>query len=207
MSWDIHVPRLAALGYPINFSSKSGPVTRLAPNFNGISQYASIPPITVASGENYTISFYFSCQNQATFDVLGVSGSFLDFIVISPNEIQVRNTGSRLYFDGSFQDGNPHKAVISRQSGITTVTIDDQVLNERDSTVNDFGFTFDVVGSQALSSYALGFIWSLSFNDGSIYNFPMDDGWQNNPAMRNTGSGADGTFVNMTEAAWQEITL
>ena len=53
--------------------------------------------------------------------------------------------------------------------------------------------------------YANVIIYDITANGGAVYNFPCDDGWSNNPTMRNIGSGADGSFVNMTEAAWVEI--
>lgn len=47
-------------------------------------------------------------------------------------------------------------------------------------------------------------VYNLSINDGSIYNYPLDDGFVNNPVARNLGSGTDGTFINNDSGAWGE---
>ena len=45
-------------------------------------------------------------------------------------------------------------------------------------------------------------IYDLIVNDGSVYNYPINDGWANNPVIANTGSSADATAINFNEERW-----
>ena len=61
------------------------------------------------------------------------------------------------------------------------------------------------LGRRNSGEFFNGLVYDVLINDGSVYNFPMDDGWANNPVMRNVGTGADGTFFNMTLPSWGRI--
>ena len=45
-----------------------------------------------------------------------------------------------------------------------------------------------------------GRIYDYSDSLGNV--LPLDDSFANNPTARNTGSGADATYINATEASW-----
>lgn len=69
------------------------------------------------------------------------------------------------------------------------------------STITNLLYIGSFGGTGVFSSQS---IYDLSIGDGSVYNFPLDDGFANNPTARNLGSGADGTFINNDAASWGE---
>ncbi|WP_428613844.1 hypothetical protein [Pseudoalteromonas sp.] len=171
------------------------PTTRFAPNFNGISQYALLPDIALSFGS--VVEFDFISPTSLISDLrlmLSNTDGFVTIVRINTDGT-INAQGGSVTIDGGSDtniplDGLKHKIVFT-------------------STVN---INFNLVGAQSNGSgsflrFADFPIFNVKVDDGSVYSFPMDDGWQNNPTMRNTGSGADGTFINMTEAAWQEIPL
>lgn len=195
MGWDIHVPRLAALGYPINFSSKSGPITRLTPNFNGISQYAITTDINMLSGDVLHFDIIAPTALSASDRMLiSESSGFKSRVRVVPDGSIVVDFGT-LTIDGVEASTIPLDGAKHNCAFTATQAIKVNLLAAQSNGAGVFLRFCDFP------------IFNVKLNDGSIYNFPMDDGWANNPTMRNTGSGPDGTFVNMTEAAWQEITL
>lgn len=170
----------------------SQPTTRQAPNFNGVSQYGDVN-IPVFNGD--LVRFNFIAEFSAYLD-------FQVFIGTNTRDVVWKRSNGTFGIRGScLLDGVPI------QDGVTPVP--------DDSERHEFTLTSD--SSDTLRYIAKGFrvdtgymdcpIFNLKVNDGSAYNFPMDDGWPNNPTMRNDGSGADGTFINMTEASWVEIPL
>lgn len=184
--------------------------TRPAPNFNGVSQYGVLPDIPIPD-DGFFMSGKFRAKsltgNQTIF-----WGGIVDF------QFRLQgSTGARL----SWFNGTQHAALIS---GLT-LEIDEEYTFTIE-TLGASGIRLTLGASQATNSDAVslqalvseqqlgrrnsgeffnGLVYDVLINDGSVYNFPMDDGWTNNPTMRNTSTGADGTFVNMTEAAWVEI--
>lgn len=171
----------------------SGPATRLAPNFNGVSQAASVSiPVTTSS----VIEFDFiSSSMQAGFAALIDSTS-------SSNRIAIRASADGMAIQligctGTI-DGLP---IVSNVTALPMDGISHTIV----LTPSISGTIANIARNFANSVFFSGVLYNLKVGDGSAYNFPMDDGWVNNPVMRNTGSGADGTFINMTEAAWVEI--
>lgn len=59
--------------------------------------------------------------------------------------------------------------------------------------------TWQALASRISGSYGVMAIFDADFNNEAFY--PLDDGFANNPTARNT-LGTDGSFENMTSAAW-----
>lgn len=100
-------------------------------------------------------------------------------------------------------DNNVHKLRITRSSsGLYQYSIDD-VLQVQTVQVSD-----DLVLSSLLNK--LGGFTNIPAFAGRVYNYsdslgnalPLDDSFANNPTARSTGSGANGTYINATEASW-----
>lgn len=178
--------------YPPEFRVNIGeqpPRARFVPNFNGISQSLSV---------NLSLNTGDKIEFKTNFTSTGGIASFFD----------IETTRYRFRVD---QTGNVN------MSGVTA-KVDGQAISNGDPFPQNSTVDVEITLVESFSVQKLlvafndaslwrGLVYDVKVNDGSVYNFPMDDGFQNNPTMRNTGSGADGTFINMTEAAWQQITL
>jgi hypothetical protein len=187
------------------------PATRFAPNFNGISQYAK-PSDIVVSGD-YSMEFKLKSNVGLGNDIAVYIGNDT-----STSLSIASNGGGNFRFRtprGGSINGAPFPPNLAGSTDTHTVTVsfvgndyefrfDGQLVgsgttvNTNDFTINAFG-TYDT----SLNFFLSGMIYNFSDSNGN--NYPMDDGWANNPTMRNAGTGADGTFINMTEAAWLEI--
>lgn len=178
---------LTALGGPV-------PPTRLAPNFNGVSQSGSFSA-SLVSGDLIHVSFIASTSARQGDSLLGRdSGLRLLWVTDSVRAVSLSGAVSSATLDGN--------AIINGVTPWPDDNLEHVISISMGSSVN-----LNAVGASGGGSgnFASLTIYNLKINDGSVYNFPMDDGWANNPTMRNTGSGANGAFVNMTEAAWVEV--
>lgn len=167
------------------------PTTRLAPNFNGISQYASISMPT-------------SIGDVVRFKIIASGSGTGARVMLASGP----TSGNHIYFIGTTinLDGGRFTAKVNGSDvipGITQIPMDGMVYEFELTSTGNYDVNF--VASKSDNFYCDFPIFDLSLNDGSVHNYPMDDGWANNPTTRNTGSGANGTFINMTEAAWVEM--
>lgn len=169
---------------------------RFAPNFNGVSQYGDLPKINLANGDVVVIRFIASLTPPSTTKIMTDSDldteNRLVFFHTSANLCQTINCNAVL-------DGSP---VINNSTPFPYDGVEHEVVL---NVTSDCVLGTLCARSSTMTSKLQITPLSLIINDGAIYNFPIDDGWANNPIMRNTGSGANGTFVNMTEASWVEI--
>lgn len=178
------------------------PTTRFAPNFNGISQYALLQQsVTMNAGSWF--EFYAQSSTARNNKFIGTQnyGGFAVGIDAPSGKILVY-VDNVFTFVGNISKplGSMHKFRGEYDGSVFTLYVDDEQKNQ----INCSPPSYNLIGS-ALGEFMLGTIRDYSDSLGNIY--AMDDGWQNNPTMRNTGSGDDGTYINMTEAAWQEIPL
>ena len=56
-----------------------------------------------------------------------------------------------------------------------------------------------------LAELAKGLVWGFKVNDGSVYDYPINDGWLANPVITNLGSGADATAIDFQEVDWNAV--
>lgn len=202
---------LTALGGPV-------PPTRLAPNFNGVAQLAEYPGklIDIDNLDGFVLEGYFepgdgtlySQNTSATssireFQIYEGGG---DVALILGGQTTTLSTGAATPVTSGvyrFEFGLTQVSFYFNSNLINTVTYNVGASREGDAL-----FRVCARGNNSTASYGYfksGLSYNHKINDGSVYNFPMDDGWSNNPTMRNTGSGADGAFINMTEASWVEV--
>lgn len=187
------------------YGGGSGSTERYAPNFNGVSQYATHSAV-ILSGDFYfefkikVISF--TAFAGIAYDSTGATPSFIrlfnsedvQFADFANAFVTVPNLGA--------VDGVYKRVQVQRISNVLSITVDGGA--PITANTNGADVSLDTWGRNSGSRSNISVI-DLIYSDGSVYNFPMDDGWSNNPTMRNTGTGADGTFINMTEAAWVKI--
>lgn len=162
------------------------PSLRFAPNFNGVSQYA-IVNAQVLSGQVFTFNLMVGSLSSTGFVFDGNQ----------PRSFCYIDSNNTVFFQGVTLKINGVAAV----NGVTT-HIGDGIF---EFTANQNLIIETIATRFTFAAFISALIYNFKVGNGSIYNYPMDDGWANNPTMRNTGSGADGTFVNMTEASWVEI--
>jgi hypothetical protein len=170
----------------------SGPVGRWYFNFNGVDQYVQMSTINLSTGD--TLEFKIKSPSQIP---VGTDDYFIGSS-LATNKLAVRHhagTG-RLIWTGNATatfDGSPITTLFILPLDGATHTI---VLTATQSC------QFDLVGCDNYTSFGVSPIFDIKVNDGSVYNFPLDDSFANNPVARNTGSGANGTYINATEASW-----
>lgn len=181
------------------------PASRLAPNFNGVSQYGDVGGITYTGDYSRSATVVMPTLSGNFVRLWGKSGDFTSrFLISDDGSANIKlsdtdNTGVNIP-PGVFAAGQTFNVTVSRTGSNAKVTVNGVDFDF--TSVNTGGSTFNYIQRMS-TSYGVGVVFDYYDSIGNF--FPMDDGWPNNPVMRNTGTGADGTFVNMTEAAWVEV--
>ena len=180
-----------------NISNLGTDTRRQAPNPNGISQYINLPTINLVVGDTVTFTFIAPKTTLSSLSLLLQSEVDNQFEVYSSNSGILRIIGCTATLDGSAivdgvtlvpTDGLPHTVV-------TTITAATATL-------------YRLGASSTAGSLSTIAIYDVTINDGSVYNYPIDDDFANNPVIRNVAdlSGlTDGTAINFTAATWSEI--
>ena len=66
--------------------------------------------------------------------------------------------------------------------------------------------TIKTVGARVNATEIAYFpIYNFKINDGSVYNYPIDD--NSTTVIRNTGSGSDATPINVTPSMWSLVNV
>jgi len=156
---------------------------RQAATLNGLSQYLMFQtPISINANEPVHLRY-----------IAGDTSSTQVFL----NKINLENL--LLIVGGMFRvnsgvatiDGSPAEHLIIYTPSSTT-------------TLSAVGATSSNTNNSS-SAFTL-----LKVGNGSVYNYPLDDGFANNPVIRNTAdlSGAtDGLAINFTAASWEVVTV
>lgn len=174
---------------------QSGKVLREVPYFNGISQYGILPNVNLQTNDVVTFDVISPTSTSAAIRMLLSSDeAYTTLVRINANSADLVTEGGPVTVDGVPSTSLP----LDGQQHTLSLTLSRARLLNLVAAQSTGGGSF--------LRFADAPIFNLRVNDGLVYNFPMDDGWSNNPTMRNVGSGTDGTFVNMTEAAWKELT-
>jgi hypothetical protein len=179
--------------------------------FNGVSQYVSIPPVTLLG--DFEIEMFVNLKDRGGYLLAEKAGtSDAERFGFTADQ---RFFGLGLATFGSafpVDNGEVRKVIATRVAGNLVVSVDDIGYASENSPST---LTFDSVfspfsGSTSvpyLEGVALGLkIWSGGDrNTGTlIRNYPIDDGWTNNPTVRDLVSNQDGEMINGTEAMWSE---
>lgn len=191
------------MGFTVSKTTKTirfgGPVTRLVYNFDDIDDFVSIQSYNVSVDEAITVKFI------APTAILGSSGFIIDGDTSSTNRgfITFKSDGTigrasqlgRLYLDGIMVvnnttpyplDGLPHVLEVRGATGSCQIaTIGAEYRRDR--------------------SFANLVIYDVDLGGNRFY--PIDDGWANNPTIRDTVAGKDGTANNFNSERWEEVNV
>ena len=164
--------------------------------FDGIDDYIQLPTINLSIGD--TVTFKFTALLSRT------PSSFMYIMdgINSSNRFGIAfgNSSNVWYSNGSYSftvdgvskspgdaiplDGLEHVVVCTMSQALVLATVGSR-------------FTHDYVFES--------FVWDIQVNDGAVYNYQVNDGWSVNPAISNTGSGANATLINAQESGWYEV--
>jgi len=197
----------------------SGPAERYVFNFNGVNQYIDTDARIIDIDNLNGLSFELYMGNFSQGTIISQSdsasagqrefqlfiltdlevnlGGARTVIATSPNlpsspgllKVEFTSTEVIAYFSGSEIGRGVYTVGASRQPSAKTW------ICARGNGSGGAGF------------FKWGLTYNIKFNDGSVYNYPVDDGWSNNPTIRNTGSGANATLINGLESGWETINV
>mgnify|MGYP000037542773 CR=1 FL=1 len=173
-------------------------ICRLVADLNGLSQYMTIPKVDLVAGDVVRLKFIAPTSWSTvtnTYLLTGVGSTDHRLNVYSDAGVPKFAIGG---YASATTDGNPLPVVAPTDGLEHTVTL--TKTNAGDLSVIGARFTFDQLANSP--------IYDLKINDGSVYNYPIDDGFANNPVIRNAADPSgltDGTAVNFTEATWIEV--
>ena len=196
-----------------------GLTTRLVADLNGLSQYISIPTVTISRGESVSLVYAKKDTVAGNSEQVLISSDSANSMVIirdsghsNPNSVIVRTQGlsDQLFQNAVTEaDGEDVSFMLDITNTGLTLTINERVTN-RSSTTNDL-FSFSRIGRRGGTSvYFNSILRDVKVNDGSTYNYPINDGFTNDPVIANAAdlSGlTDGTAINFTEATWVEVSV
>lgn len=175
------------------------PKCRQIANFNGLSQSISTPNI------NLTGDFWFEIKYKIPASKTSIEG------IAGFDAMQLlafwSNGGIRLYINNtlivsSTQAQTPLSGTIKieRVSGVVTLSINDSIVDTGNTALD-----FNIVSFAAISGalYFGGSLYDYKDSNGNILN--IDDGFDNNPVILNSGAGSNATAINFTGATWSEV--
>lgn len=183
-------------------------VCRPVPSFNGADQYVSIPTLSVIP--SYTVKFKINPSSVGAIDSViendGPTSNYIQYRNDGRLRARIEDSVGGIYTRSSFalSVGTTYEVEVI----ITPTTLGMMIDGVSQGTTNlanpqDPATTYSSLGIGEGGRRALNAkLWDVEIL-GAV--FPLDDGWSNNPTARNTGVGGDGTFMNMTEAAWTEV--
>lgn len=182
---------------------------RQVATFNGVSQYVSIPSVTLSG--DFEISLYF--QHSLKTCVLLGSSTETSQIRLDANT----NDRIRVILNGDFDDfSNALTGLVVDQfynlriikTGTTIEIFIDDV--SKGTNFNNTTPTFDAISQlgTGILYYDKSVLDLKIWTEGDrntgllVRNYPINDGYVNNPVVRDLASNQDGTAINFTEATW-----
>lgn len=160
-----------------------------APLFDGLTQYAALPDINLSAGD------------VVSFEIISPSPSGLQMLLSNTGAYK---TVVRINADGTMYseqgvitlDGLPGQTVTpGMRQKVSFTTSVSALINLAAAQSNGSGGVLRLAACQ---------IFNLKVNDGAIFNFAMNDK-DSDPVMVNSGSGANGSYVNSTAAMWVKV--
>lgn len=185
----------------LNAVGGSPPSTRLAANLNGLTQYAQLGSESVFASD-FTISM--TTTRQSETKALFGGGNISRIIEHQDGRIEIANNQSLNLFGAlsSIPVGQVFNLVLERVGSTVTVYADGA--NVGSGTYTESFSVIYIGRSWNENLFRAGISYDYSDSNGNIH--AMNDGWPNNPTMANSGTGSNGTWINLTEASWEEIT-
>lgn len=181
--------------------------SRLAPNLNGDDQQIETQLITLSG--DYELGFtikpitpqvgfngiaYDSTGATTAFIRFRNSDGFIQFNGFSGTDIRVNvipSTGSEDY-----------KLILKRVGTVLTLSVNDSI--EYTGVTGLADVTLNTWGNNGLSSSNIR-VYNIYANDKSLHDYPCDDGYENNPTIRNRGSAGDAEIFNATLDVWVDV--
>lgn len=163
--------------------SQPAPAQRYILTLNGVNSRIQTPTITLNSGDTVR----FKATKPST-----------DFATVLDSIS--RNLRIRYRSDGTIQTVG-FSGTVNGQPITSLVTMWPEGIADFELTLTTSG-DISSIGSRSDTdaSFFDAAIFDFKINDGSAYNYPIDD--NSTTVIRNTGSGADATPINVTPSMW-----
>ena len=191
--------------------------TRWVYNFNGVDSYINSGEITL-SGD-----FSVECDIQTTqaVDFAICDGSRFNSLptyaliyVDNPDGLQflIKNPVSgfdRYIFGGRSEiiNGQVNNIKLSRVGADLTAYVNSVQIGSG-ANIGAGDVTLEGLWFGGQSRYMIGKGYNVKINNGSVYNYPINDRtFGAGAVIANTGTGPDATGVNLLESGWEKIPL
>ena len=168
---------------------------RQAATLNGLSQYLRFQtPISINANESVHLRYV--AGDTSSTQVLLNKINLENLLLIVGGMFRVNSGVATI-------DGSP---IVSNSTVAPNDSAEHLIIYTPSSTT-----TLSAVGATSSNTNNSSSAFTLlKVDDGSVYNYPLDDGFANNPVIRNTAdlSGAtDGLAINFTAASWGVISV
>ena len=158
-------------------------------NFDGVDDYIEIPTVNLVAGD--TVTFRFTGNDGL------LSGNHTPIDTVSRSRVRI--------LSGVWNIGG----------GTATINGEPLTTNMIPPTSGEHEVVFTLTGATTFSEFGKqtgsgnhfgGVLYDLGVTavSGSRF-YPIDDGWADNPAIRDTVGGQDGTAINFNEENWTEL--
>jgi hypothetical protein len=190
---------------------------RQVATFNGVSQYVSIPPITLSGDFEFEAKVVINDISK-DFALLGNTVAGINPYVLFYHDapdgwrwmgydgsgfVGVNNTGVIA------EQGREYLIIAKRTGSVFALLIDVVVVYTGVDSLNTY--QNDALFRHEGGKYPNGRVWDIKLWSGGdrntgtlVRDYPLDDGYANNPVVRDLASSQHGTMINGTEAMWSE---
>ncbi len=207
----VSAPILQQAGFVAGVSPPTPePSTRLAPELNGVDQWIQTPEILInGDGE---VGFKIQILSFGAYRGIAygeVSGFMRQYA--SDGALQLNNIAGR-YDTFNIPPSTASETIylkIKRELSNLTVTAthgNGDVDMLVDAACNNDPISFTNFGRNSGGRSNVR-IYDIYANDKSQHDYPCDDGFDNNPTIRNRGSAGNAVIASATLATWTEINL
>ena len=212
MPWELYDPENVVI-----FGGSDASQTRWVYNYNGVDSYVDSGEITL-SGD-----FSVECDIQTTqaVDFAICDGSRFNSLptyaliyVDNPDGLQflIKNPVSgfdRYIFGGRSEiiNGQVNNIKLSRVGADLTAYVNSVQIGSG-ANIGAGDVTLEGLWFGGQSRYMIGKGYNVKINNGSVYNYPINDRtFGAGAVIANTGTGPDATGVNLLESGWEKIPL
>jgi len=159
-------------------------------NFNGVNQYIEAPTINLVAGDFAEFKFFGGGILNGDFFCDGLGDRL--FCLTQSETIRFNDSVARCFLDG---------VEIANLS--TPYPSDSKFHTIRLLATSSCNIKY-IACSNLVAQFYSSIISSFKINDGSVYNFPVDDG-PDSTTIRNTGTGPDATPINFLNSGWEKV--
>lgn len=194
----------------LNAVGGSPPSTRLVANLNGLTQYAKPSDITVSGDYEASIKIQstagLGAENEVVIGNDSLTTTYIGFLSNGTFRYRSPRGGN---IDASLpvellNSTAAHTLTMRFVGNNVQIDIDSaNIVNRTTSNTSPFVINAFGVYDTSIGFFFEGRLYDFTDSQGNIY--AMGDGWPNNPIMANSGTGLNGTWINLTEASWEEI--